>query len=73
MENMQSIVKNERKRSASSNSAGSGDDDKYRSCEEVDSDELDGRLNLSDNEEEAAVFRARNKTSKAQARLRPAR
>lgn len=68
MENMASIVQKDRKRSSSSNSAGSGDDERYRSCEEVDSDELDGNLNLSDNEEEAAVFRARNKTSKAQAR-----
>ena len=36
----------------------------YRSCEEVDSDELDGGLNLSEDEAEASNFRAMNKVSK---------
>lgn len=45
-----------------------------RSCEDVDSDELDGGLNLSDNEEEAMNFRAANKVSKeANRQKRPAR
>jgi hypothetical protein len=42
------------------------------SCCEVDSDELDGDLNLSDSEDNARSFRAKNKIVKAQ-RARPAR
>lgn len=64
MENLESKVESNLKR-ASSNSESSEEDEeqdlRYRSCEEVDSDELDGGLNLSDNEEEAASFRVRNK------------
>lgn len=33
------------------------DDERNRSMEDVDSDELDGDMNLSDNEEEAQNFR----------------
>ena len=44
-----------------------------RSCAEVDSDELDGELNLSENESYSKQFRAKNKKSKQQKRLRPAR
>ena len=53
-----------------SSSSDISDDEKdmrNRSCEEVDSDELDGDLNLSDNEEEARSFRAKNKASKMMA------
>lgn len=42
------------------------------SCCSVDSDELDGDLNLSDSEEHARSFRAKNKAVKA-SRQRPAR
>jgi len=64
MENMPGTMQKKavkRSSSSDSNSSGEANDDRYRSCEEVDSDELDGRLNLSDNEEEAAVFRSKNK------------
>jgi len=77
MENMDSKVNLNLKRQSSSNSLSEGEaeeqDLNYRSCEEVDSDELDGDLNLSDNEEEAANFRVRNKASKQMGRARPAR
>ena len=41
------------------------DDEKNRSMEDVDSDELDGDLNLSDNEEEAEQFRSALKVQKS--------
>jgi len=59
--------------SDASGSSGEERDLRYRSCEEVDSDELDGDLNLSGDEAMASSFRAKNKVSKAQARFRPAR
>ena len=37
----------------------------YASAEEVDDDDLDGDLNLSDEEDNAQKFRARNKMMKA--------
>ena len=49
----------------SSGSSGEEGDMRNRSCEEVDSDELDGDLNLSGDEAQASSFRARNKASKA--------
>jgi len=43
------------------------------SCCSVDSDELDGDLNLSDSEDMARSFRAKNKERKTNTRSRPAR
>jgi hypothetical protein len=40
------------------------DDEANRSCEEVDSDELDGEMNLSDCEDEAMNFRGALKQKK---------
>lgn len=77
MENLESKVDLNLKRASSSNSLSEGEaeeqDLRYRSCEEVDSDDLDGDLNLSDNEDEARSFRARNKATKQVNRARPAR
>ena len=77
MENLESKKSLNLKRQSSSNSLSGEEaeeqDLRYRSCEEVDSDDLDGDLNLSDNEEEAANFRVKNKASKAMGRARPAR
>ena len=56
----------------SSSGSDSEKDQRYRSCEELDSDELDGDLNLSDSEGEALSFRRKNKEQKA-SRRRPAR
>jgi len=62
MEDLESKVESNLKRQSSSNSLSGEEaeeqDLRYRSCEEVDSDELDGGLNLSDNEEEAVNFRS---------------
>lgn len=48
-----------------SNSDDSEDDQMNRSMEDVDSDELDGDMNLSDNEEEAQNFRSELKAKKS--------
>ena len=52
--------------------AGNGSD--YNSAEEVDSDELDGDLNLSDDENQKVAFRSQNVAAKQAMRSkRPAR
>jgi len=58
-------------------SEGSMDSEEYnvqnRSMEMCDSDELDGAMNLSDDEGGARNFRSMNKKKKAVNRKRPAR
>ena len=45
-----------------------GEDKNYNSAEEVDSDELDGEMDLSDDESQAAKFRAQTKKKKESSR-----
>ena len=55
-------------------SMNSSDEEKNaRSLDSVSSDDLDGDMNLSDNEDQAMDFRAQNKKMKQAMRFRPAR